>query len=152
MIAFPQAHVSELAQVIQLSVAPVFLLAGLGAIINAMSTRLGRVIDRARLHEGELPGAEAARAERLHRELKTLAVRARLISRAIALSVLCALLVTVLITIAFIDAFASSCLRTISRNLLLNCLTTTMNRGATTRLMSVRRHSSVSITASTATT
>jgi len=108
MIAFPQAHVSELAQVIQLSVAPVFLLAGLGAIINAMSTRLGRVIDRARLHEGELPGAEAARAERLHRELKTLAVRARLISRAIALSVLCALLVTVLITIAFIDAFLAA--------------------------------------------
>jgi uncharacterized membrane protein len=108
MIAFPQAHVSELAQVIQLSVAPVFLLAGLGAIINAMSTRLGRVIDRARLHEAELPGAEPGRAERLHQELKTLAVRARLISRAIALSVLCALLVTVLITIAFIDAFLAA--------------------------------------------
>ncbi|MCU0803789.1 MAG: DUF2721 domain-containing protein [Burkholderiales bacterium] len=104
MLTFPQAHVSELAQVIQLSVAPVFLLAGLGAIINAMSTRLARAIDRARALEAELPDATGARVAKLHDELATLSIRARLIGRAIALSVLCALLVTVLITIAFVDA------------------------------------------------
>ncbi|MCX7892323.1 MAG: DUF2721 domain-containing protein [Burkholderiales bacterium] len=107
-MAFPQAHVPEIAQVIQLSVAPVFLLAGLGALINAMSTRLGRVIDRARLLEAELPAAEAARGAWLHRELATLSTRARLIGRAIALSVLCALLVTVLIALAFVDAFLAT--------------------------------------------
>lgn len=108
MIAFPQAHVSELAQVIQLSVAPVFLLAGLGAIINAMSTRLARAIDRARSLEAELPAADAEKVAKLHGELKTLSIRARLIGRAIALSVLCALLVTVLITVAFVDAFLAA--------------------------------------------
>ena len=104
-MAFPAAHVSEIAGVIQLSVAPVFLLAGVGAIVNAMSTRLGRVVDRARSIEGELAGADAVRAERIHAELYTISVRARLISRAIALAVLCALLVTVLLIVAFVDAF-----------------------------------------------
>jgi hypothetical protein len=107
-MTFPQAHVPELAQVIQLSVAPVFLLAGLGAIINAMSTRLARAIDRARSLEGELPEADPAKVTKLHDELRTLSIRARLIGRAIALSVLCALLVTVLITLAFIDAFLAA--------------------------------------------
>ncbi len=104
-MAFPAAHVSEIAGVIQLSVAPVFLLAGVGAIVNAMSTRLGRVVDRARGIESELAGADAALSERIHAELHTISVRARLIGRAIALAVLCALLVTVLLIVAFIDAF-----------------------------------------------
>jgi len=104
-MAFPAAHVSEIAGVIQLSVAPVFLLAGVGAIVNAMSTRLGRVVDRARSIESELAGSDAVRAERIHAELYTISVRARLISRAIALAVVCALLVTVLLIVAFVDAF-----------------------------------------------
>jgi hypothetical protein len=107
-MAFPAAHVSEIAGVIQLSVAPVFLLAGVGAIVNAMSTRLGRVVDRARSIESELPGADAAHAERIHYELRTISVRARLIGRAIALAVLCALLVTVLLIVAFVDAFLAT--------------------------------------------
>jgi hypothetical protein len=107
-MAFPEAHVPEIAQVIQLSVAPVFLLAGVGAIVNAMSTRLGRAVDRARALETELPQAGASRAERIHVELGTLSHRARLIGRAMALAVLCALLVTVLLIAAFVDAFMAT--------------------------------------------
>lgn len=104
-MAFPAPHVSEIAQVIQLSVAPVFLLAGVGAIVNAMSARLGRAIDRARVLEAELPNAAGARAERIHRELDALSRRARLIGKGLALSVTCALLVTLLLILAFVDAF-----------------------------------------------
>jgi hypothetical protein len=107
-MAFPAAQVSEIAGVIQLSVAPVFLLAGVGAIVNAMSTRLGRVVDRARELERELALADAARAATIHHELRTISVRARLIGRAIALAVLCALLVTVLLIAAFVDAFVGT--------------------------------------------
>ena len=107
-MAFPEAHVPEIAQVIQLSVAPVFLLAGVGAILNAMSTRLGRAVDRARALEAELPQAGASRAERIHVELDTLSYRARLIGRAMALAVLCALLVAVLLIAAFVDAFTAT--------------------------------------------
>jgi hypothetical protein len=106
-MAFPTAHVSEITGIIQLSVAPVFLLAGVGALVNAMSTRLGRAVDRARVLEGELPGADARHSERIHDELRWISVRARLVTRAIALAVLCALLVTVLLIAAFIDAFVT---------------------------------------------
>jgi hypothetical protein len=107
-MAFPAAHVSEIAGVIQLSVAPVFLLAGVGAIVNAMSTRLGRTVDRARTLESELASTDVARTERIQGELRTISVRARLIGRAIALAVLCALLVTVLLIVAFVDAFLAT--------------------------------------------
>ena len=107
-MVFPEAHVPQIAQVIQLSVAPVFLLAGVGAIVNAMSTRLGRVVDRARTLEAELPLADPARSARIHDELRRSSHRARLIGRAMALAVLCALLVTVLLIVAFVDAFMAA--------------------------------------------
>jgi len=41
--------------VIQLAVAPVFLLTGVGAILSVLINRLARVVDRFRTLEGELP-------------------------------------------------------------------------------------------------
>ena len=41
--------VADLAGVIQLAVAPVFLLAGIAGFLSVMSGRLGRVVDRARV-------------------------------------------------------------------------------------------------------
>lgn len=107
-MAFPAAQVPEIAAVIQLSVAPVFLLAGVGAIVNAMSTRLSRVIDRARALEIDVESADERRAARIHDELRALSRRARLIGLGVALSVLCALLVTLLLIAAFIDAFLAA--------------------------------------------
>jgi hypothetical protein len=40
---------SDISHVIQLAVAPVFLLAGIGAFINAFAARLGRIFDRSRV-------------------------------------------------------------------------------------------------------
>lgn len=40
--------ISAIASQIQLAVAPVFLLAGVGALLNVMASRLARVVDRAR--------------------------------------------------------------------------------------------------------
>ncbi|HUD96751.1 MAG TPA: DUF2721 domain-containing protein [Woeseiaceae bacterium] len=37
------------AAIIELSVAPVFLLAGIGALLTVLSNRLGRITDRARV-------------------------------------------------------------------------------------------------------
>jgi hypothetical protein len=44
------------AHAIELAVAPVFLLTGIGAILAVMTNRLGRVIDRARVLEERLQG------------------------------------------------------------------------------------------------
>ena len=44
----PSPELTHLAQIIQLAVAPVFLLAGLGAFLNVCAGRLARIVDRAR--------------------------------------------------------------------------------------------------------
>jgi hypothetical protein len=76
--------------------------------MNAMSTRLGRAVDRARALEADLRSADAALAERIRVELASISQRARLITGAMALAVLCALLVTLLLIAAFVDAFLAT--------------------------------------------
>lgn len=100
-------HVATLAQVIQLAVAPVFLLAGVGATLNVLATRIGRIIDRARVLEDRLPNASAERAEELHQLLRELSKRATLINRAIGLSVMCGLLVSLVVAALFISSSLS---------------------------------------------
>jgi len=96
--------ISGVAHVIQLSVAPVFLLSGIGAMLAVMTNRLGRVIDRARALEVKA-AADPARAEAIHQELDMLSWRARLISRAITLCTITALLVCAVIATLFLGAF-----------------------------------------------
>jgi hypothetical protein len=97
-------HIENIGQVIQLSVAPVFLLAGVGQTLNVLVGRLVRIVDRARLTEEQLPLVVDTHAKELHERLSVLAKRAKLISRAIALTVLCAVLVPIVIVSLFISA------------------------------------------------
>ncbi len=56
---------SDIAHTIQIAIAPVFMLAGIGSLLNVVVQRLGRVVDRARVIEAtvaELPAAEHDRA------------------------------------------------------------------------------------------
>lgn len=97
--------VSAVAHVIQLSVAPVFLLTGVGAILAVMTNRLSRIIDRARVLEARLDGASPELAALLENDLATLAHRARLIGPAITLCTATALLVCMVIAVLFLSAF-----------------------------------------------
>jgi len=97
-------HAVSVAQVIQLAVAPVFLLAGVGATLNVLAARIGRIIDRARLMEAELAAATPEVAEDIHRRLKVLFKRATLINRAIALCVMCGLLVSLVVAALFVSS------------------------------------------------
>lgn len=96
-----------ISHVIQLSVAPVFLLTSVGAILNVMSNRLSRIVDRARVLEVKLDAAEAGARGDLESRLKTLAVRAQLVSRSIALCVVTAVLVCAVIIALFVGEFLS---------------------------------------------
>jgi hypothetical protein len=98
------SHVTSLAQVIQLAVAPVFLLAGVGATLNVLASRIGRIIDRARSLEEKLPNASPEGALELHTRLLVLSKRATLINRAIALCVLCGLLVSLVVAALFVSS------------------------------------------------
>lgn len=97
------ASVISVAHVIQLAVAPVFLLTGIGAILATMASRLARVVDRARTVRQELTQAGSAGKQPVP-ELDVLSHRARLISWAITLCTITALLVSAVIAILFLGA------------------------------------------------
>jgi hypothetical protein len=105
------ANVTDIARIIQLAVAPVFLLTAIGTILSALNNRLGRIVDRRRVLLDRLrtpPGEEAARVKEDFEELSLLAQRIRLIYHAIMLSVLCALLVCLLVAGAFLGVFITA--------------------------------------------
>lgn len=98
-------NISPIAHVIQWSVAPVFLLSGIGAILAVMTSRLGRIIDRARVLEERLERAPADRAATIEADLVALTQRARLIGPAITMCTATALLVCLVIAVLFLSAF-----------------------------------------------
>jgi hypothetical protein len=94
----------DIVRVIQLAVAPVFLLAGIGALLNVLTNRLARVIDRARQLEARVPITAHIPEEARGTEHRTLKARARYISLSIALCTLSLLLVCTVVTALFVDA------------------------------------------------
>lgn len=101
------APVTGIAHSIQLAVAPVFLLAGIGGLLGVLTNRIGRIIDRSRKLQDQLPSSAEAQHAELRDELGLLARRARLINRAIALCTASALLVCVVIAVLFLGSFVS---------------------------------------------
>jgi uncharacterized membrane protein len=70
----------SIARVIQLSIAPVFLLTAIGTLLTVMTNRLHRVIDRARVWEAKLEN-ETSESEIAHYNIHigVLSKRAKLI-------------------------------------------------------------------------
>ncbi len=98
--------VSAVAHVIQLSVAPVFLLSGIGAMMAVLTARLSRVVDRARVVERmELDGPEALGD--IQTEIHSLSRRAQTIGWSIGLCTVTALLICAVIAVLFLSAFVS---------------------------------------------
>jgi len=101
----PLSGIGDIAHIIQLAVAPVFLLTGVGTLLAVLSGRLGRVVDRSRVVENLVPELAGEALAVAQEELVLLSRRTRLIYAAIVLAVACALFVCMLIAIAFVDAF-----------------------------------------------
>ncbi len=111
----------EIGHIIQLAIAPVFLLTGVGTNMLVLTNRLARIIDRSRTleerledrleerseerseerlegSEGHTPDKERAARD----ELQVLFRRARKINRAIFLSTTCALLICMVVAALFV--------------------------------------------------
>jgi uncharacterized protein DUF2721 len=103
-------HVTDITRIIQLAVAPVFLLTAIGTILSALNNRLGRIVDRRRVLEDRLRGKDAqeraAETEDVQ-ELELLARRISLIYHAIVMAIVCALLVCFLVACAFLGVFVT---------------------------------------------
>ena len=98
----------DIAHVIQLAIAPVFLLTAVGTLLNVLASRLGRPVDRRRVLVDALPQLDAALAADARAELQFNERRTRLIYLSISLAVMCALLICLLIAIAFLDALITA--------------------------------------------
>ena len=104
-----ESHVFDITRVISLAIAPVFLLSAVGTIINALTSRLSRAVDRRRVIEEKLESGHLEDAQREARrgELRVLARRITLVLWAIGAAVFSALLICILIGTAFLGAFTS---------------------------------------------
>ena len=95
---------TDIAHLIQSSVAPVFLLTGVAAILGVLTNRLARIVDRARALELRLE-SHPERAQQLHEDLLVLARRSRYINFAISLCALAAVMVASVVVTLFANAF-----------------------------------------------
>lgn len=100
-----ELHVTDMAHVIQLSVAPVFLLSAIGALLSVLTTRVARIVDRTRKIESALPAADEPSSVHGIGELANLSRRACLANWAISLCTICALLICTVIVVLFVGAF-----------------------------------------------
>lgn len=102
----PESSISNLAHVIQLAVAPVFLLTALSTMLAVLTNRLARVVDRTRTLEMFILN-HPERSTLPRNELFTLFRRTVLCNRAISLCTLTALLICVVIGLLFISTLMS---------------------------------------------
>jgi hypothetical protein len=98
-----QTSLSTVAQTIQTAIAPVFLLAGIGAILNVMVGRLARIVDRARTVEQLHPRSTGPEHDRHVWELRLIDRRVSVINTAIFLVVASALLVCLVVAMMFVS-------------------------------------------------
>ena len=94
----------DISHVIQLSVAPVFLLTAIGTILGVLSNRLARIVDRARALNERLEDSPGNRLPAIRAEMGTLAQRRRMVNLAITFGTTAALLVCVSIATVFLGA------------------------------------------------
>lgn len=94
------ASITTVAHVIQLAVAPVFLLTGIGAILAVLTNRLSRVVDRFRTLSNSRNDQQTVH----EREMTRLSSRARWIHWAISLCTVSALFICIVIAALFVGS------------------------------------------------
>lgn len=104
----PLTGLNDVTHLIQLAIAPVFLLNAVASIIGVLINRLSRAVDCTRVLDERLQQTDHPPAERYKRERKVLRHRMRLIYVALTCEVLCALFVGLLIAAGFVGAIADA--------------------------------------------
>lgn len=99
---------ADIAHLIQVALTPIFLISAIGVTLNVLTSRLARIVDRARAMEDVLrePGRQQQYEGRdLHAVLRVLARRSRYINAAITLITLSALFISFVVVMLFVNAF-----------------------------------------------
>ena len=95
-----------IAETIQLSVTPVFLLVATGSLLNVFTGRLARVVDRSRRLMELWAETQGAEHERVVAELRVVDRRIDVINNSIAAAVACGIVVCLLVALLFTQAVA----------------------------------------------
>jgi Protein of unknown function (DUF2721) len=103
----PRMQLKDLFPDLQIAIAPVILISGVGLLLLSMTNRLGRTIDRARQLVDVKRGSSNEDHQRFDAQLTVLWRRARLQRAAISLAAAAALLAAVLIIVLFVGALLS---------------------------------------------
>ena len=90
-------------QTIQLALTPVFMLVAIGNIMNILSTRLARIVDRSRVLQQLHPETDGPEHDAVVREIRLVARRIHLIGRAILLLVLSGLTIGSCVALLFVE-------------------------------------------------
>ncbi len=94
-----------IAHTIQLALAPVFVLVAIGNIMNILSTRLGRIVDRSRFLTDRHAETQGADHDHVVREMRSLDQRIQLVGRAILSLVLGGLVTGLVVAMLFVEEF-----------------------------------------------
>ncbi len=106
----------DIAHLIQVALTPIFLISAIGVTLNVLTSRLARIVDRARAMEQEARGNPArgdpvprpdpgSRISVLHAALRVLERRASYINAAITLITISALFIALVVVMLFVNAF-----------------------------------------------
>ncbi len=96
----------DIAHLIQVALTPIFLISAIGVTLNVLTSRLARIVDRARAMEKELQEPDYSGAGRdLNAALQVMARRASYMNGAITLITISALFIALVVTMLFVNAF-----------------------------------------------
>jgi CBS domain containing-hemolysin-like protein len=95
----------DIAHLIQIALTPIFLISAIGVTLNVLTSRLARIVDRARAMEDRLMENPPRGGRDLHAALDVLARRARYMNAAITLITLSALFIALVVVMLFVNAF-----------------------------------------------
>jgi Protein of unknown function (DUF2721) len=87
----------DIAHLIQVALTPIFLISAIGVTLNVLTSRLARIVDRAR--------TQPPSAHDVHRQLAVLEGRAGYINTAITCIILSALFIALVVVMLFVNAF-----------------------------------------------
>jgi MFS family permease len=88
--------------VLQTALTPAFLLVAVGSLLNVLTGRLARIIDRSRDLQRQYPDTEGTAHERVVRELRIIEKRMRVVGASILFAVLSAISVCIMIVALFV--------------------------------------------------
>jgi len=101
-----------LTEIIQTSLAPVFLLVATASVMSVITQRLARVVDRSRVLIDRQPEATGVALQRMTNELRGLNTRMRIINWSIGLSVGSGIVVCAVVSMLFLFGGGNESLET----------------------------------------